>query len=56
MRAAQRREAALKRGIEELQTLLEYALRERPLALRFARERYERFALALYHALERTRV
>jgi hypothetical protein len=55
MRAAEREELALRRGVDELQNLLEYSLRERPLPLRFARKRYKRFAVALYRALERTR-
>jgi hypothetical protein len=53
MNPGERTEAALKRGVDELQTRLEYALRDRPRALRFARERYVKFALALYRAIER---
>lgn len=53
MNAANRKEAALKRGTDELQSRLEYLLRDRPRALKFARERYVRFALILYGAIER---
>jgi hypothetical protein len=53
MTAADRKEAALKRGVDELQNLLEYALRDRPRALKFARERYVKFALTIYRAIER---
>lgn len=53
MRAADRREAALKRGIDELHSRLEYLLRNRPRALEYARERYIKFALMLYRAIER---
>jgi hypothetical protein len=53
MNAADRREAALKRGTDELQNRLEYLLRDRPRAVKSARERYVRFALILYRAIER---
>jgi hypothetical protein len=53
MRAADRTEASLKRGVDEVQNRLEYILRDRPRALRFARERYVKFALLLYRAIER---
>jgi hypothetical protein len=53
MRAADRTQAALKRGVDELQNQREYLLREGPRALRFARVRYVKFALILYRAIER---
>lgn len=53
MKAADRTEAALKRGVDELQNRLEYVLRDRPRALKYARERYVMFALALHRAIER---
>jgi hypothetical protein len=53
MKVADRKEAALKRGVDELQNRLAYALRNRPRALKFARERYVKFALALYRTIER---
>jgi len=53
MKGADRKEAALMRGTDELQNRLEYLLRDRPRALRFARERYVRFTLVLYRAIER---
>jgi hypothetical protein len=46
-------EAALKRGVDELQDRLEYLLRDRPRALRSARIRYIKFAVRLYGAIER---
>jgi hypothetical protein len=51
--AADRTEAALKRGVDELQSRLEYTLRNRPRALKYARERYVEFALVLFRAIER---
>jgi hypothetical protein len=56
MRAADRTEAALKRGVDELENRLEYVLRDRPRALKFARERYVKFALVLYRAIEKASV
>jgi len=53
MKGADRREVALKRGVDELQNLLQYILRDRPRALRYAQARYVRFALVLYRAIER---
>ncbi len=53
MRAAIRTESALKRGVDELQSRLEYVLRNRPRALKFARKRYVEFAMILYRAIER---
>jgi hypothetical protein len=53
MRAADRTDAALKRGGDELQNRLEYILRDRPRALKYAQKRYDRFALTLYRAVER---
>ena len=55
MNAKERREAALKRGADELQNLLEFALRDRPRALAFARKRYIRFAVRLYRAIATAR-
>jgi len=52
-KATERREAALKRGVDDLQNCLEYVVRDRPRALKFARERYVRFALVLYRAIKR---
>jgi hypothetical protein len=43
MRAPDRTEAALKRGVDQLQNRLEYILRERPRALKYAQERYVKF-------------
>jgi len=53
MKPGDRKEAALKRGVDELQSRLEFALRSHPRALEFARGRYVKFALILYRAIER---
>ena len=53
MKMEERREAALKRGVDELQDRLSYLLRDRPPALEFAQRRYVQFALRLYRAIER---
>lgn len=53
MKAADRREAALERGVDDLQNLLEYIFRDRPRALRYAQERYVKFALVIYRAIEK---
>ena len=53
MNAGDRTEAVLKRGVDELQNRLEYILRHRPRALKHAQERYVKFALKLYRAIER---
>ena len=56
MMAGYRTEQALKRGArgaDELQSRLEYLLRDRPRALKFARQRYVNFALVVYRAIER---
>jgi hypothetical protein len=53
MKAGSRTELALKRGADDLQSRLEYALRDRPRALKFAQERYVRFTLMLYSAIEK---
>jgi|HubBroStandDraft_4_1064222.scaffolds.fasta_scaffold4822482_1 hypothetical protein len=53
MRAADRTEAALKRGVDELQNRLEYVLRDHPRALKYAQERYVKFAPILYRAIGR---
>jgi hypothetical protein len=45
--------AALKRGADELQTRLEWALRDHPRALKRARQRYKDFCLRLYRAIKR---
>jgi hypothetical protein len=55
MTISERTEAALERGVDELQNRLEYLLRGRPRALRSARERYIKFAVRLYGAIERAR-
>ncbi len=47
------REAALKRGADELHSQLEWVLRERPRALANARREYVAFCLRLYHRIER---
>jgi hypothetical protein len=51
--AEARREAALKRGIDELQNRLEWVLRERPHALANARREYVAYCLRLYRKIER---
>ncbi len=48
-----REAAALKRGVDELQLRLEWALRERPRALANARREYIAFCLRLYRRIER---
>jgi hypothetical protein len=48
-----RREAALKRGVDELQARLEWFLRERPRALANARFAYAEFCVRLYRQIER---
>lgn len=53
MRTAERLEAALKRGADELQARLEWLLRNRPRALKNARRRYVAICLALYTDIER---
>lgn len=53
MRAGNKIEAALKRGSDELQSRLEWILRERPRALANARRRYVDFCLRLYGRIER---
>lgn len=53
MRAANKTEAALKRGCDELQSRLEWILRERPRALANARRSYSNFCLWLYGRIER---
>ena len=53
MSSANRTDAALKRGADELENLLEYVLRERPRALKLARARYIKFILTLYRAIQR---
>jgi hypothetical protein len=53
MKARYRTELALKRGVDDLQSRLEYLLRDRPRALEFARQRYVLFSLRLYSAIER---
>ena len=50
MKTDERTEAGLKRGVDESRS--EYALRDRPRALKFAQERYVRFSLVLYSAIE----
>jgi hypothetical protein len=53
MRAADRMQAALKRGVDELQSRLEYVIRDCPRAVRYAQKPYIKFALILYRAIER---
>jgi len=53
MRAASKREAALKRGADELQNRLEWVLRNRPRALENLRREYVAFCLRLYLKIER---
>jgi hypothetical protein len=53
MRADNKTDCALKRGADELQTRLEWFLRERPRALANARRRYLDFCLRLYGGIER---
>ena len=53
MMAGNRTEQALKRGVDDLQNRLEYLLRDRPRALKFAQQRYVRFCLTIYSAIER---
>ena len=52
MRVDTRREAALKRGADELQDRLTWLLRNRPRALCFANRRYSDFCLLLYRYIE----
>jgi hypothetical protein len=47
------REAALKRGADELMNLAEHVLRDKPLALKRARKVYETACLRLYRAIKR---
>jgi hypothetical protein len=51
--ADEQREAALKRGVDELQSRLEYLLRDRPRALKRARRQYVEFCLRLYRSIAR---
>jgi hypothetical protein len=53
MRVSDRTEAALKRGVDELQDRLEHILRDRPRALKYAQKRYAKFAQIPYRAIER---
>ncbi len=53
MTASAKRQAALKRGIDDLQNTLEWVLRKRPRALANARREYVSFALRLYRKIER---
>jgi hypothetical protein len=50
---ANAREAALKRGVDELEGRLEWMLRERPRALKTAKRKYREFRFRLYGAIER---
>ena len=52
MRDNTRREAALKRGADELQDRLTWLLRNRSRALSFANRRYSAFCLLLYRCIE----
>lgn len=49
----EQREAALKRGVDELQARLEWLLRDRPRALVTTRRKYRDFCVGLYRAIER---
>jgi hypothetical protein len=51
MRAADRTEATLRRGVDELQNRLEHTRRNR--ALKYEQQRYVKFALTFYRAIER---
>ena len=53
MAAQMRREAALKSGVDELQTRLEWVLRNRPSALANSRREYVAFCLRVYGKIER---
>ena len=53
MRVADKLEAAVKRGADELQSRLEWELRGRPRAHESARRVYREFCLRLYRAIER---
>lgn len=53
MNRVDRTESALKRGVDELQSRLEFVLEGRPRALKLSRERYVKFARLLYRAIER---
>ena len=53
MQSDTEREAALKRGADELQDRLEWVLRDRPRALAVARREYVAFCLRLYGKVER---
>ena len=50
---ANAREAALKRGVDELEARLEWMLRERPRALKSAKRKYQEFCSRIYNAIER---
>jgi hypothetical protein len=50
---ADAREAALKRGVDELQGRLEWVLRKQPRAIKTARKRYRDFCFRIYDAIER---
>jgi hypothetical protein len=47
------RQAACKRGIDELENILEWLLRDRPRALAIAKHEYEGFCLKLYRKIQR---
>lgn len=53
MRGTDRREAALKRGANELMNLAEYVLRDNKRALSRVRRTYQDFCLALYRIITR---
>ena len=50
---ATKREAALKRGVDELQSRLEWALNKRPRALAGARREYVAFCVRLRGKIDR---
>ena len=53
MRDNERREAALKRGADELMNRAEYVLRDNPKALERARRAYRELCCLLFRAIER---
>jgi hypothetical protein len=53
VRVEEFKEAALKRGCDELQSRLEWLLRERPRALANARQRYADICISIYVRIER---
>jgi hypothetical protein len=52
MRSANRTEAALKRGCDDLQSTLEWLLRDRPRALANAKRKYVNNCVSLHRLVE----